>query len=568
TNAPSYYARIQAVDKAGNLSAFSPSSTAVSVDLTSPTVGGGGLITVANVTSSTLNLNWSIGSDNASSQTNLRYLVYYSSLDNIDTLARVQANGTPFGSWTTNINSATVTGLTPNSSYFFNILVEDQAGNRTAYQSVNGDTSMSTPWTWTKGSSTGEGNPIYGNLNVGAAANTPGARKQGVSWTDGSGGLWLFGGALTSGGSTGYYNDLWKFDGTHWIWRGGSQSPNQGGTYGTLGVGNTVNVPGARIGAVSWTDSTNRLWLFGGYGYAGNGSLGYLNDLWKFDGTQWTWVSGSNSANTVGNYGSKGIVQFTNVPGARQGSVSWINSSNELWLFGGTGLDSGGNTVSFNDLWKFDGTDWTWISGSDLANQAGAYGTKGIGASENAPGARHSSVAWVNSSGHLFVYGGYGYDLNGLQGKLNDLWKFTGGSWTWIAGDSTRNNPGAYGQKGMAAVTNLPGARDGAMAWADSSGNFWLFGGSGFDNNSVNGVLNDLWRFDGTNWTWISGSTSVNQLGIYGVQGSAGSLNVPGSRNQGVAWVDGSSVLWLFGGFGYDQAGNIVHMNDLWKGKP
>jgi N-acetylneuraminic acid mutarotase len=106
------------------------------------------------------------------------------------------------------------------------------------------------------------------------------------------------------------------------------------------------------------------------------------------------------------------------------------------------------------------------------------------------------------------------------------------------------------------------------MSWADSSGYFWLFGGSGFDNNSVNGVLNDLWRFDGTNWTWISGSTSVNQLGIYGVQGSAGSLNVPGSRNQGVAWIDGSNTLWLFGGFGYDQAGNIVHMNDLWKGKP
>ena len=34
-----------------------------------------------------------------------------------------------------------------------------------------------------------------------------------------------------------------------------------------------------------------------------------------------------------------------------------------------------------------------------------------------------------------------------------------------------------YGTKGVPAAGNVPGARDYAVAWADSSGNLWLFGG-------------------------------------------------------------------------------------------
>lgn len=43
-----------------------------------------------------------------------------------------------------------------------------------------------------------------------------------------------------------------------------------------------------------------------------------------------------------------------NVPGTRNEAVSWIDSNDKLWLFGGDGLDSvtsfGGG--SLNDLWK------------------------------------------------------------------------------------------------------------------------------------------------------------------------------------------------------------------------
>jgi hypothetical protein len=67
----------------------------------------------------------------------------------------------------------------------------------------------------------------------------------------------------------------------------------------------------------------------------------------------WTWVSGSNALNANGVCGTLGIAAAGNVPGARDGSVSWIDSAGDLWLFGGWGSDSAGNLADLNDLWVY-----------------------------------------------------------------------------------------------------------------------------------------------------------------------------------------------------------------------
>ena len=41
----------------------------------------------------------------------------------------------------------------------------------------------------------------------------------------------------------------------------------------------------------------------------------FLNDLWKFDGSQWTWMGGSRNASQNGVYGTKGVAASTNMPG-------------------------------------------------------------------------------------------------------------------------------------------------------------------------------------------------------------------------------------------------------------
>jgi N-acetylneuraminic acid mutarotase len=425
-------------------------------------------------------------------------------------------------------------------------------------------------WTWMSGGNTVNQTGTYGLKGVAAPSNVPGARTMALFWLDSSGKLWLFGGfGYDSAGIDDRLNDLWVFSPTtrEWTWVSGSNSVNQAGTYGTKGVADPLNVPGARMGAVSWLDPDGNLWIFGGLG-----NISEQNDLWKYDSIsrEWTWISGSSFTSQPGTYGIKGIASVSNIPGVRYASISWVDSHGNLWLFGGFGYDSTGAYGDLNDLWKFDPAtlEWTWVSGSNMQGQGGIYGTKGTAAPSNVPGGREAPVSWIDSSDSLWLFGGLGSNPN-TPGGLNDLWKFdlTTLEWTWVSGSSTVDQGGAYGAKGIANALNIPGARDRAVSWLDSSGKLWLFGGEGRDSANAFGALNDLWKYDSTTneWTWVSGSSMVDQAGTYGTKGTADSLNVPGARTGAVAQIDSSGLLWLFGGNGRGSTGNRGRLNDLWR---
>jgi N-acetylneuraminic acid mutarotase len=361
-----------------------------------------------------------------------------------------------------------------------------------------------------------------------------------------------------------------------WTWVAGSKTVNQAGVYGTQGTGSSSNVPGAREHAVTWIDSSGKLWLFGGYAYDSTGYIGQLNDLWKYDPTagEWTWVAGSSSFGQAGIYGTQGTGSPSNIPGARRGSVSWLDSNGKLWLFGGLGYAEAGVLGSLNDLWKYDPItlEWTWVAGSNAGDQIGSYGTQGTADPANIPGGRSGAVSWIDADGMLWLFGGYGYDSAGAKGWLNDLWQYDPATleWTWVAGSNTKNQSGTYGTKGTADPANIPGGRYTAVRWLDSTGKLWLFGGVGYDSAGNKGWLNDLWKYDPTanSWTWISGRNSRGQAGIYGTQGTASSSNVPGGRHFAVSWIDAQGKLWLFGGYGLDSEGKGGWLNDLWQETP
>ena len=70
------------------------------------------------------------------------------------------------------------------------------------------------------------------------------------------------------------------------------------------------------------------------------------------------------------------------------------------------------------------------------------------------------------------------------------------------------------------------------------------------------GYENDLWRYrmNDSTWTWMSGSITQNNLGIYGETGRPNRNNIPGGRRYANGWFDCSSQeLWLFGGYGYES---------------
>jgi hypothetical protein len=140
----------------------------------------------------------------------------------------------------------------------------------------------------------------------------------------------------------------------------------------------------------------------------------------------WTWVSGSNTKNAFGIYGTRGLAAPGNVPGARQFATSWADSAGSLWLFGGAGSDAKNIQGNLFDLWKFAPATglWTWVSGSSTANGKGVYGTQGVSSWANLPGGRYGSISWTDSTGTLWMFGGWGDDAIGSGGHMNDLWQY------------------------------------------------------------------------------------------------------------------------------------------------
>lgn len=427
-------------------------------------------------------------------------------------------------------------------------------------------------WTWIAGNDVGfQQGGTYGTQGTTDAANTPGSRESFAYAVDSNDNLWVFGGdGHDSSDSRGYLNDLWRFDGTNWTWVSGSDTRYAAATYGTKGVAAPGNVPGARQATAGWIDDADDFWIFGGFGDDSADNEGVLNDLWRFDGTNWTWMSGSNTHSAAGTYGTKGIADAGNVPGARTQAMSWTDTAGNFWLFGGSGSDGSGSLGSLNDLWKFDGANWTWVAGSDESNMVGTYGTQGTANEANSPGGRVLAGTWSDDDGNLWLFGGLGYDASGSVGSLNDLWVFDGTSWTWIAGSSSSGTSGGtYGTQGVADAANEPGERYGAVGWADSAGDVWVFGGGGYDAAADSTRLNDLWRFDGTNWTWISGDSIGDPMGSYGTLGTPGDDTAPGGRTEAavVRRADGSVL--FFGGSGFDSVNLVpVILNDVWRYRP
>lgn len=440
-----------------------------------------------------------------------------------------------------------------------------------------------TDWTWVSGNNKPNKLGIYGTQGTAApgttplADATPSGRLGSAHWRDAEGNLWVFGG-LQQGpvpSSTGLASDLWKFDPTTtvWTWMKGSSTPNQAGVYGTRGTAAPANMPGARQNAVSWTDAQGKLWLFGGNGYGTvSGSLGSLDDIWKYDPVtnNWTWVKGSNTINQPGIYGTQGQPGSDNTPGARYDSVGWTDAQGKLWLYGGFGYGSETTQGLLSDMWQYDplSYNWTFYRGFSRLNEVGLYGTQGTEGSAARPGARQGAIRWTDAQGKLWLFGGLGYATGSTPGFLNDLWRFDTSSrrWTWMKGTNAINPTSTYGTQGAAAANNTPGAMIGGRGWTDAQGQLWLFGGFGYTASASRGHLDALWKYDPAtnNWTWMKGSASHNQLGVYGFQGIPYHAYKPSARQFANSWTDLDGNLWLFGGNGYVASGGAF-LNDLWK---
>jgi len=218
--------------------------------------------------------------------------------------------------------------------------------------------------------------------------------------------------------------------------------------------------------------------------------------------------------------------------------------------------------LSFKICFSQSGT-WTWMKGDSISGTEAHYGFKGLSSPLNHPSALYEASNWTDQNGNFWLYGGLHLDSSlSIMTFENVMWRFNPltNEWTWMNGDTIPNQFPVFGIKGIPAPMNSPGGVGGGCpTFTDNAGNLWLFGGY----MSPYGASNQLWKYDISlnMWTWISGDSTSNSLGNYGVQGVPSVLNSPRSRWECTsAWSENSN-LWLFGGY----YGNSGTLNDLWK---
>ena len=188
--------------------------------------------------------------------------------------------------------------------------------------------------------------------------------------------------------------------------------------------------------------ATGELVLFGGRRFnAGGGS--YLNDTWRWDGTDWLQLSPANQ------------------PSTREGFAATFDPVRQRSV-----VFSGWNGNDYpSDTWEFDGTNWS--------NATPA----------TSPLKRDwATLTYDFNTGTSILYGGHDFNeiLAGL-GPKSDTWSWNGTAWTQL---NPATDPG-------------PRSRH-VAAWDGNTGTVILFGGQ------VPGmVANDTWSWDGTTWTQL-----------------------------------------------------------------
>ena len=348
-----------------------------------------------------------------------------------------------------------------------------------------------------------------------------------------------------------------------WTWVKGSNTINNPGNYGTMGVPSATNEPPAKYSPAFWTDTAGNFWIYGGM--SDYGGFIFMTDLWMFNpSTQmWTWVNGSQTTGITSTIvGAQGVFNAGNQPlSLGWGVFTWTTPDNHLWLYGG----SGGGATS-GEFWQYDPAinQWAWMGTFAAPN----YGIMGVQSPINSPGPRYEcNASWQDSLGNLWLFGGY--DLN--YNVANDLWRYniSVGQWTWMSGTIAGNDSvGVYGTMGVSSTNNYPPSRQNNFFWTDDAGNFWMTGG---EYHPVGEGLQDVWKFDPQNaaWTWVAGPAHRDDNTPTGFSCDTNATNREGKRYENRAvWKICDNLVLNFGGYVYSQSGYQQTLNQLWALTP
>lgn len=309
-------------------------------------------------------------------------------------------------------------------------------------------------------------------------------------------------------------------------------------------VGSTANF-GAGI---NWVSGLAEM---GGKIYAGLGANAGEADVWEYNGSTWTQVGGDgiNSSWAASTY--EEVLDLLAYNGKLYAGLGTGSGDAEVWEWSGSG--------SWTKIGG-DGINSGWGAGYEFAFRLVVFDGKvivGIGGSttEAEVWEWNGSTAWTKIGGDsvngswagtnetlVYSFAVHGGDLYAGLGSggtgLADVWKYSGGAWTQIGGDTLNGSWGSTYDK-VTSLCSLDGTLYAALGGSTGEAEVWAWNGSAwtkvggdglgwadstyedaFRLVAVNGVLYaglgsgsgdaEVWRYNGaTSWTKIGGD-SVN----------------------------------------------------------
>ncbi len=418
----SYYFNVIVKDERENKSAYTMAEFGtISDDGLAPEPGNGGSITLNNILTNSITLSWTKATDDKTDQANLQYRAFYSTSENIYSVIDAEANGTSINDWTNDIDSIAANGLMQYTHYYFNVLVLDDAGNKSAYSysSVSGTTGIEAYYVCTPGNG---GDDVSGDGSSGKPYETI-QKAMDTADTNGVGIVWVQAGdynesiTLNDGVSIygGYCGDFTICDPNSYTTTIRSSTSNGKVVDANNISGSTTVIDGFTITNENNTNSDT----YGIYVSASTKLVIQNNDLYGGDGTMYSYgilIENSSSPdirnNTIdggsGGSGSSGIYNVDN-------SSSCIYNN----------VIDGGNGDSSFGIVADNGSDII-IRNNTINGGSGATDSRSVSCNNSSNPVIQNNIIFTTGGGSK--YGFYQYDsplCNPLAFNNNNIFNCT-----------------------------------------------------------------------------------------------------------------------------------------------
>ncbi|MFO1502030.1 MAG: kelch repeat-containing protein, partial [Verrucomicrobiota bacterium] len=303
-------------------------------------------------------------------------------------------------------------------------------------------------------------------------------------------------------------------------------------------------------------------YLFGGTSRTNSTDPGTVfNDLWTWNGTDWTqqmaasvtngWLK-SPEAGWQPSYAERPVQRF------RHGLV-YDSLRHRLVLFGGETRTPEGQQLFLNDLWEWDGHAWLFRT-----------------AAGPAPRVNHG-MAFDPARGVTVVYGGF---INAPSPQLAAVWEWDGNQWRNIV---LTTGPNANYSQDIGSMVYDHSRRLVAFGpTIETSGNwtFWSWDGRAW-SNLFDAYSAPFFRLE---YGRIASDAGCGRLLYFGGKSGAGPVRVTGSFDatgwnaltnldvtppsrfeHALAYDAARGTVVMFGGEGVDLRGSAVFHGDTWE---